>query len=314
MTDAPILELRAVTRTFGAGDTEVHALADVDLARGARRDGRRHGAVAAPASRPCSPWPARSSTPAAGEVLIDGQDVATLSRAEVARLRRRTIGFVFQDLNLLPGLSAIENVSLPLELDGQRTGARARTRRRRRSPRSGSAERAGHFPDQLSGGERQRVAIARAVTGGRHLLLADEPSGSLDLANAEAVMGQIRAACHAGVAAVVVTHDAHLAAMADRVVHLLDGRLVDADPAIMSGPARRAVRRWTWRLFAREWRQQTLIVGAHRRRAGRDHRRRRGRDQRPGARQRPAGHRPGRSELHPDRVGRRPGRGAATLA
>ncbi len=226
MTDTPILELRRVSRTFGAGETEVHALADVSL----RVASGEMVAVMGPSGSGKSTLLAMAGTlerPSDGLVLIDGADVATLGRAEVARLRRRAIGFVFQDLNLLPGLSAIENVALPLELDGVRAG-RARESAAESMATVGLAERVDFYPDQLSGGERQRVAIARAVTGGRHLLLADEPSGSLDQANAEAVMGQIRAACHAGVAAVVVTHDAHLAAMADRVVRLLDGRVVDA--------------------------------------------------------------------------------------
>jgi putative ABC transport system ATP-binding protein len=226
VSDTPILELRHVSRAFGSGETEVHALDDVSLSVGAGE----MVAIMGPSGSGKSTLLALAGTlerPSDGAVLVDGEDVASLSRAQVARLRRRTIGFVFQDLNLLPGLSALENVSLPLELDGLRAGA-AREAATASLTTVGLAERAGHFPDQLSGGERQRVAIARAVTGGRHLLLADEPSGSLDQANAESVMGQIRAACHAGVAAVVVTHDAHLAAMADRVLHLLDGRVTDA--------------------------------------------------------------------------------------
>ncbi|HEV2427830.1 MAG TPA: ABC transporter ATP-binding protein [Acidimicrobiales bacterium] len=229
MTDTPILELTHVSRTFGAGETEVHALYDVSLSVASGE----MVAVMGPSGSGKSTLLALAGTlerPSSGSVAVDGADVASLSRAEVSRLRRRTIGFVFQDLNLLPGLSAIENVSLPLELDGLRTGA-ARDAAGQSLATVGLAERADHFPDQLSGGERQRVAIARAVTGGRHLLLADEPSGSLDQSNAESVMGQIRAACHAGVAAVVVTHDAHLAAMADRVVHLLDGRLTNGSAA-----------------------------------------------------------------------------------
>ena len=150
-----------------------------------------------------------------------------MSRNDKARLRRRTIGYVFQDFNLLAGLTAVENVSLPLELDGiapERHGPWAWPPSRR----LGLADRAGHFPDQLSGGERQRVAIARAVVGERHLLLADEPSGALDSTNGEAVMQDDPSTpCERGVAAVVVTHDAHLASWADRIVFLRDGRVVD---------------------------------------------------------------------------------------
>jgi putative ABC transport system ATP-binding protein len=136
------------------------------------------------------------------------------------------VGYVFQDFNLLAGLTAVENVSLPLELDGV-SMKKARAQGMVALEGLGLADRAESFPDQLSGGERQRVAIARAVVGERSLLLADEPSGALDSVNGEAVMRMILSACHGGVAAVVVTHDAKLASWADRVVFLRDGRAVD---------------------------------------------------------------------------------------
>jgi putative ABC transport system ATP-binding protein len=173
--------------------------------------------------------------PTSGEVLIAGEPVSKLSRGAKARLRRRVIGYVFQDFNLLPGLTAAENVSLPLELDGI-AGRRARAAALEALAGLGLSERAAHYPDQLSGGERQRIAIARAMVGERKLLLADEPSGALDSVNAEAVMRLIYDACkNAGKSAVVVTHDAQLASWADRVVFLRDGQLVDqTNPA--SGP------------------------------------------------------------------------------
>ena len=166
--------------------------------------------------------------PTSGDVLIEGQSLATLSSDERSRLRRVTVGYVFQDFNLLAGLTALEHVSLPLELDG--VGARqAQQSAMGVLDGVGLAERASHYPDQLSGGERQRVAIARAVVGERRLLLADEPSGALDSANAEAVMQIILDACRRGVAAVIVTHDAQLASLADRTVSIRDGQLISAD-------------------------------------------------------------------------------------
>jgi putative ABC transport system ATP-binding protein len=170
--------------------------------------------------------------PTSGEVSVGGQSLTKMSRNDKARLRRRSIGYVFQDFNLLPGLTAAENVSLPLELDGM-SARKARVAGLKSLDALGLGERASHFPDQLSGGERQRVAIARAVVGERQLLLADEPSGALDSANGEAVMRLIHAACKRGLAAVVVTHDAQLASWADRVVFLRDGRVTDqtAPPA-----------------------------------------------------------------------------------
>ncbi|HEY1828353.1 MAG TPA: ATP-binding cassette domain-containing protein, partial [Acidimicrobiales bacterium] len=143
-----------------------------------------------------------------------------------ARLRRQSIGFVFQDFNLLPGLTAVENVSLPLELDGL-SARKAQAVGLSALDELGLADRASHFPDELSGGERQRVSIARAVVGERKLLLADEPSGALDSTNGEAVMRLVLAACRRGVAAVVVTHDAQLASWADRVMFIRDGHMVD---------------------------------------------------------------------------------------
>ena len=123
----------------------------------------------------------------AGDVVVDGHDVSTMSRNDRARLRRRSIGYVFQDFNLLAGLTAAENVSLPLELDGTRAKA-ARAVAMAALDELGLADRAGRYPDELSGGERQRVAIARAVVGDRRLLLADEPTGALDSVNGEGVM------------------------------------------------------------------------------------------------------------------------------
>ena len=155
-----------------------------------------------------------------------------MSRNDRARLRRRSIGYVFQAFNLLAGLTAVENVALPLELDGTRSGGRAARRPRRRLEQLGLGDRAEHYPDELSGGESQRVAIARAIVGERRLLLADEPTGALDSTNGESVMRMLRTACQDGVAGVVVTHDAQLASWAHRVVFMRDGRTVDQTPPL----------------------------------------------------------------------------------
>ncbi|MFI5913223.1 ABC transporter ATP-binding protein [Dactylosporangium sp. NPDC051541] len=220
-----VLELRQVSKSYLDGADEVHALRDVDLSV----EAGKLVAVMGPSGSGKSTLLTIAGTleePTAGEVLIAGQPLSALSRDERAGLRRRAIGYVFQDFNLLPGLTAAENVALPLELDGLKA-AKARAAGLRALDELGLADRAGRFPDQLSGGERQRVAIARAVVGERRLLLADEPTGALDSANGEAVMRMMLTACKRGLAAVMVTHDAQLASWADRVVFIRDGRLVD---------------------------------------------------------------------------------------
>lgn len=219
------LELRHISKSYGEGASLVHALLNVDLSveRGSLV------AVMGPSGSGKSTFLTIAGSledPTSGEVLIDGLSLQAMSRNDKARLRRRSIGYVFQDFNLLAGLTAVENVSLPLELDGI-SAKKARVAGLAALEDLGLADRGTHYPDELSGGERQRVAIARAVVGERHLLLAAEPSGALDSTNGEAVMRMILTACKQGVAAVVVTHDAQLASWADRVVFLRDGRVVD---------------------------------------------------------------------------------------
>jgi putative ABC transport system ATP-binding protein len=220
-----MLELHNVTKIYGEGPTEVRAISEISLSveRGSLV------AVMGPSGSGKSTLLTIAGSledPTTGEVIINGTSVRNLSRNDRARLRRRTVGYVFQDFNLLAGLTAVENVTLPLELDGI-PSKKAQVEGMAALEELGLTDRASRFPDELSGGERQRVAIARAVVGSRQLLLADEPSGALDSVNGEAVMRMILAACHEGVAAVVVTHDAKLASWADRVVFLRDGRVVD---------------------------------------------------------------------------------------
>jgi putative ABC transport system ATP-binding protein len=219
------LQLTQVTKSYGSGATQVYALRGIDLSV---EPGELVAVMGPSGSGKSTLLTIAGSLEAAtsGEVLVGGVPLSRLSRGELAALRRRAIGYVFQDFNLLAGLTAAENVSLPLELDGV-TARSARPAALAALDRLGLAERADRFPDDLSGGERQRVAIARAVVGDRHLLLADEPSGALDSVNGEAVMQLVRETCQGGVAGVVVTHDAQLASWADRVVFLRDGRVVD---------------------------------------------------------------------------------------
>jgi putative ABC transport system ATP-binding protein len=220
-----MLELRKVSKVYGDGAAQVQALRDIDLwvdpgslvaVMGASGSGKSTLLTIA----------GSLEEPTSGEVVVDGAVLSKMTRNDQARMRRRSIGYVFQDYNLLAGLTAVENVSLPLELDGV-WAKKARVAGMAVLDQLGLADRATHYPDQLSGGERQRVSIARAVVGDRQLLLADEPSGALDSTNGEGVMRMILGACKRGMAAVVVTHDAQLASWADRVVFLRDGRVVD---------------------------------------------------------------------------------------
>ena len=223
MTSA--LELRHVSKVYGSGPTEVHALHEINLSveRG------ELVAIMGPSGSGKSTLLTIAGSledATSGQVLVDGIDLANISRSDQARMRRRSIGYVFQDFNLLPGLTAVENVTMPLELDGVPSKA-ARATGLQALEELDVAEHADRFPDELSGGERQRVAIARAIVGERGLLLADEPTGALDSVNGEAVMRLLRAATQRGVAGVVVTHEAQLASWADRVVFLRDGHVVD---------------------------------------------------------------------------------------
>jgi putative ABC transport system ATP-binding protein len=228
MTSA--LELRQVSKVYGSGPSEVHALSGVDLAveRG------ELVAVMGPSGSGKSTLLTIAGSleePTSGHVLVDGVDLGSFSRSDRAKMRRRSIGYVFQDFNLLPGLTALENVTLPLELDGVRAKV-ARGAGLEALDELDVAERAERYPDELSGGERQRVAIARAIVGERELLLADEPTGALDSVNGEAVMRLLRTATQRDVAGVVVTHEAHLASWADRVVFIRDGHVVDQTSAV----------------------------------------------------------------------------------
>jgi putative ABC transport system ATP-binding protein len=236
----PVLRLQDLTRVHGSGTTEVHALRGINLdvfpgelvaVMGPSGSGKSTLLTIA----------GGLDSPTSGRVLVEGTDITVVSRRELAALRRRSIGYVFQDYNLIPALTAAENIALPRELDG--TSARkARIEAIEALRNMGLEELAERFPDEMSGGQQQRVAIARALVGDRRLVLADEPTGALDSETGEAVLALLRQRCDAGAAGVLVTHEPRFAAWADRVVFLRDGTVVDqtvrsrAD-ALLSGPA-----------------------------------------------------------------------------
>jgi putative ABC transport system ATP-binding protein len=220
-----VLELCDVVRVHGDGETAVHALRGVSLTV----EPGELVAVMGPSGSGKSTLlnlAGGLDAPTSGSVLVEGTDLGGLSRAQLAAVRRRSVGYVFQDFNLIPALTAAENVALPRELDG----VRMRDVRRESAAaleEVGLSELADRFPDELSGGQRQRVAIARALVGPRRLVLADEPTGALDSRTGEWVLRLLRTRCDAGAAGVLVTHEARHAAWADRVVFLRDGAMVD---------------------------------------------------------------------------------------
>lgn len=219
-----LLEMRAVTRVHGHGAREVTALRGVDLAvqpgefvalmgpSGSGKSTLLHlaGGLALPTS---------------GEVLVDGKSLADLSAADRAVLRRDVLGYVFQELNLLPGLTALENVAFPLELAGLRTRP-ARTAALGALAEVGIEELASRMPAELSGGQSQRVAIARSLVGPRRLLLADEPTGALDSVSGRDIIALLRSRADEGAGVVLVTHEPRFAAWADRTLQLRDGGVV----------------------------------------------------------------------------------------
>jgi putative ABC transport system ATP-binding protein len=221
----PVLELRSVSRIHGSGHVRVDALIDVSL----KVDAGSLVAVMGPSGSGKTTLLSLAGgldRPTSGEVLVEGALLNGISIGALAKMRRRRVGYVFQQYNLIDGLTAVENVSLPLEFDG--VGRRqASAAAMRALDAMGLREFAHRFPDELSGGEQQRTAIARAVVGDRVLLLADEPTGALDTVTGESVLRLLRTHCDSGGAGVLVTHDARLAAWADRVVFLRDGRVID---------------------------------------------------------------------------------------
>jgi putative ABC transport system ATP-binding protein len=221
----PVLRLTDVSRVHGTGAAEVHALRGVSLAAYA---GELVAIMGPSGSGKSSLLTIAGGldSPTSGSVEVDGQDLDEAGVSGRAKLRRTSIGYVFQDFNLIPALTAAENVALPLELDGAgRRSARAAARTALEEVGlDGFADR---FPDEMSGGQRQRIAIARAIVGDRRLILADEPTGALDTETGEDILKLIRARCDAGAAGVLVTHEPRYASWADRVIYVRDGLVVD---------------------------------------------------------------------------------------
>jgi putative ABC transport system ATP-binding protein len=237
---SPALQVVDVVKRYGAGPTEVRALTGVSLSVAPGE------LVAVMGPSGCGKstllhLAGGLEPPTAGHVLVHGTELEGLSPARMAELRRTTIGYVFQRLNLVPSLTALENVMLPLELDGT-------SRRQARADAEVALATAGlpgpwdRYPDDFSGGQQQRIAIARAIVGNRSLLLADEPTGALDSTNAELVIELLADLCATrGTAVVLVTHEPRFASFADRVVFLRDGRLVDQTRATDLARPRAAV-------------------------------------------------------------------------
>jgi putative ABC transport system ATP-binding protein len=222
----PVVSLRDLTRVHGSGEAEVRALVGVslDVAAG------ELVAIMGPSGSGKTTLLALTGgldTPTAGNVVVEGVHLSELSKRQLAKLRRTRIGYVFQDYNLIPALTAAENVALPLELDGVRAG-RARKLAEAALAEVGLEGLGSRFPDEMSGGQRQRTAIARALIGERRLVLADEPTGALDSQTSEAVLRVLRKRCDEGAAGILVTHEPRYAAYADRTVFLRDGRIVDS--------------------------------------------------------------------------------------
>lgn len=223
---APVLVLTDVTRVHGSAATEVVALEEASLSVSPGE----LVAVMGPSGSGKSTLlnlAGGLDKATSGTVEVNGIRLDSLDAKGLAALRRRSVGFVFQDLNLIPSLTAAENIGLPLELDGLSV-RRARSQALDALNLLGLRELADRYPDQMSGGQQQRVAIARALVGERRLVLADEPTGALDSHTGEEVLRVLRQRCDAGAAGLLVTHEARHAAWADRVVFLRDGRIVDS--------------------------------------------------------------------------------------
>ncbi|GAA0356212.1 ABC transporter ATP-binding protein [Actinoallomurus spadix] len=230
-----VLDVQDVTKVYGAGDTAVHALRGIRLTVD---EGDYVAIMGASGSGKSTLMNILGclDVPTGGRYLLDGLDVGALDDRRLAVLRNRRIGFVFQSFNLIPRMSALANVELPLAYGG----VKAPERRRRALAalaQVGLADRVGHEPNELSGGQQQRIAVARALVTSPALLLADEPTGNLDTRSTEDVLGVLDRLSADGRTIVLITHEDDVAARAKRVIRLVDGRVVeDRRAAPVAGP------------------------------------------------------------------------------
>jgi putative ABC transport system ATP-binding protein len=220
---APLIRLEDVVKTYVMGDVEVHALRGVSLTIASGEFTAIMGASGSGKSTlmnllGCLDRPTR------GRYLLEGSDVSGLSSDELATIRNRTLGFVFQSFNLLSRTSALDNVELPLVYAGV-PGAERRSRAQEALARVGLADRADHHPSQLSGGQQQRVAIARALVNRPRILLADEPTGNLDSRTSVEVIALLQELGRDGITVLLVTHEHDIAEHASRVIEMRDGRI-----------------------------------------------------------------------------------------
>jgi len=225
----PLIHLESLQKVFTTDEVETYALSEIhlDIQEG------EFVSIAGPSG--CGKSTLLSilgllDTPTSGTYILNGKPASGLKLAERARIRNKEIGFIFQSFNLIGDLTVFENVELPLVYRGMNAGAR-RTRVMEALEEVGMSHRAKHLPSQLSGGQQQRVAVARAVGGRPGILLADEPTGNLDSTNGESVMELLKDLHRRGSTICMVTHDSRFAGVADRTVHLFDGRIVSEEEA-----------------------------------------------------------------------------------
>jgi putative ABC transport system ATP-binding protein len=238
MTEPAFIHMEGVTKTYGSGEAQVQALAGVSL----EIEAGEFIAIMGPSGSGKSTLMnilGCLDRPTQGRYWLAGEDVSTLNKAQLADVRNRRVGFVFQSFNLLRRATALKNVMLPL-LYQRRNGVHlpSRAERARAALTSvGLADRMQHLPNQLSGGQQQRVAIARALVNDPAMILADEPTGNLDSQSSADILGLLHELHRRGRTIVMVTHEADIAAHAQRIIHVRDGRIAEPAPAHSALPA-----------------------------------------------------------------------------